>query len=89
MRRGILALTIALAGCATTSDVYDLGDGRHGLTSSAYTTMGGAGKARSESIKKAKAYCQEQGKRAVIENTKSDATFASGTSEIAFKCEAA
>jgi hypothetical protein len=82
-----LLAMVAVSGCATTSDVYDMGGGRYGLTSSAYTSMGGVGKARSSSIKKANDYCATRGKRAVIEDTKADASFASGTSEIAFRCE--
>jgi hypothetical protein len=87
MRAILLIGCVALAGCATTSDVYELDGGRYGLASSAYTTLGGAGQARASSIKRATAYCSARGQKAVIEDAKSDATFASGTSEITFRCE--
>lgn len=82
----ILLLPLLLAGC-TTSDVYHVAGNQYGISSSAITSFGGAAKARSDGIKRAEAYCSQQGKTAIVTDTTADSNIAQGSSDIKFRCE--
>ena len=84
MRVAILALL--LAGCASSSGVFEVSPGVYSVSSSAFTSMGGASAAKGKALKQATAQCQSQGKRMELVNQSSDATFASGSADVTFLC---
>jgi hypothetical protein len=66
MKIAILAGILALAGCAHTSHVQDLGNGMHSVTASA--NWGGYTGSREETIAQANDFCGNSGQTAAIES---------------------
>lgn len=82
----LAGLCLALAGCASTSGVIATQGDAYRVSSSAYTSMGGAGTAKGDAYKKAEAECAKQGKRAEVIDEASKVTIASGTVDVTFRC---
>lgn len=82
----ILAAALLLSGCATSSGVFEVSPGVYSVTSSAFTSMGGSGAAKGNALKRAQATCAEQGKHMELVNQSSDASFASGSADVTFRC---
>jgi hypothetical protein len=66
MKTAYLASFLLLAGCAHTSHVQDLGDGKHAVTASA--NWGGYTGSREETISLANDFCGKSGQTAAIES---------------------
>jgi hypothetical protein len=77
-----------LAGCASSSGVYELSDGRYQIATTAITSFGGAGTARASAIRTAEQFCAERSQRAVIDDAEMDSQFTQGSSQVTFRCEA-
>jgi hypothetical protein len=84
--RLVVPLALLLAGCATSSGVYEVSPGVYSVTSSAFTSMGGAGAAKGDALKRAQATCARQGKIMQLVSQDADATFASGSADVTFRC---
>jgi len=83
---GFLAL-LALAGCASSSGVYAVSEpDTYKITTSAWTSMGGAGTAQGEAVKSATKHCASLGKTMVAVDSSSDSQLTQGSSELTFKC---
>lgn len=82
----IVALTLLLGGCATSSGVFETSLGVYSVTSSAFTSMGGASAARGKALKEATAKCASMGKRMEQVDQSSNATLASGSADLSFRC---
>lgn len=82
----VVGLCAALGGCASTSGVIASEGGTFRVSSSAYTSMGGAGTAKGDAYKKAEAECARQNKRAEVIDEASKVTIASGSVDVTFRC---
>lgn len=82
----IALLAMLLTGCATSSGVYETSPGIYSVTSSAFTSMGGASAARGKAMREATTKCASMGKRMELVTASNDATFASGSADLTFKC---
>jgi putative hemolysin len=88
MCAAIAALTL-FAGCASSSGAYAVGDGSYKVTTSAFTSMGGAATAKKSAVKSANEFCAKQGKTAIITGDASQSEITQGSADVTFKCEAA
>ena len=89
MKTVILASMLGLAGCAHTSHVRDLGDGKHSVTASA--NLGGYTGSREETIAHANDFCAKSGQVAAIENFEDKPGVSpkgEQTSTLTFTCQA-
>ena len=68
MRFGYVALfaTLAITGCATTSDIVPVGNGVYEVAGSSATGMSSGGAQKIRLIKVANGYCAKQGKSAAL-----------------------
>lgn len=82
----IIAACGALAAC-TSSGVAQTGTDTYTITTTAITSFGGAGAAKGDAFKAANAKCAETGKRAIITNSATSGTIASGSADVTFKCQ--
>lgn len=88
MRLSVAIPVLALAGCASSSGVHEVSPGIYSISSSAFTSFGGAATAKGDALKKAQATCAAQGKQMELVNQESSATFASGSADVTFRCVA-
>lgn len=87
MRWCVLLAALAVAGC-TTSGIAQIGPDTYTVTNTAITSFGGAASAKGGAYKAAEAKCAENGKKPVIIENKTQATIASGSADVIFKCVA-
>lgn len=78
--------SLALASC-TSSGVAQTGADTYTITTTAITSFGGAGAAKGDAFKAANAKCAETGKHAIITNSATSGTIASGSADVTFKCQ--
>ena len=88
MRRILIIAGAALAGCASSSGVYEVSPGVYSVTSTAITSFGGAGKAKGDAYKRAQSTCAAQGKQMKLVDQKSDSQFTQGSADVTFRCVA-
>jgi hypothetical protein len=89
MRLLLVGLSLlACSACASSSGVFKVGPDTYGITTTAITSFGGAGKASSTAIKTANDHCALQGKQALITDTEIDSQISQGSSNLTFKCVA-
>ena len=89
MKTVILASMLGLAGCAHTSHVRDLGDGKHSVTASA--NLGGYTGSREETIAQANDFCGKSRQMASIESFEDQPGVSpkgEQTSTLTFTCQA-
>jgi hypothetical protein len=79
-------VALVLGGC-TSSGIAQIGPDTYTVTNTAITSFGGAASAKGGAFKAANAKCQSEGKKAVITDEKSQATIASGSTDVTFRCE--
>ena len=79
-------LAAALAGCASSSGVYNVGPDTYRTTSTAFTSMGGQGTAAKRSVQDATAYCAKTGKQMTVVDEQSNAQLSQGSTAMTFKC---
>jgi hypothetical protein len=85
--RGILVIVGAtLAGCASSSGVYEVSPGVYTVTSTAITSFGGAATAKGNALKKAQARCAAEGKQMQLVDQKTDSQFTQGSADVTFRC---
>jgi hypothetical protein len=82
----VALLMLLLAGCASSSGVFEVSPGVYSVTSSAITSFGGAGTAKGDAYKRAQATCAAKGKRMELVTQNANATFASGSADVTFRC---
>lgn len=82
----ICVATLLLAGCASSSGVYEVSPGVYSVTSSAITSFGGAGTAKGSAFKQAQATCAAKGKQMELVGQSSNSNFASGSADLTFRC---
>src|ERR1700722_3905537 len=63
----IIALTVVVVGCASSSEIQPIGNGRYMITGRASGGLN-AGKETTQDTKEANAYCAKQGKQMVLLN---------------------
>ena len=68
MRWGLLVISISLFGCATTSEVSPLGNGRYMVGAQVRGGFSSWTEVKQMSLKKAAEYCSSQGKEMVAED---------------------
>jgi hypothetical protein len=88
MKLGVLALTVVIAGCVSSSEIQPIGNGRYMVTGRASGGLN-AGKETTQVTKEANAYCAKQGKQMVLQNldkTGNAAVFGENVS-LTFTCE--
>jgi hypothetical protein len=76
---------LALAGCASSSGVYEVSPGVYSISSTAITSFGGAATAKGDAYKKASQTCAAQGKQMELVNQQSSANIASGSADVTFR----
>ena len=76
---------LSLCGC-TTSGIAQTGPDTYTVTNTAITSFGGVASAKGGAYKAAEAKCAEQGKKFIIIENKTQATIASGSADVTFKC---
>lgn len=81
---GLAALTL---GACTSSGIAQTGPDTYTVTNTAITSFGGAASAKGGAYKAADAKCATEGKKAVIIDNKTQATIASGSADVTFRCE--
>ena len=82
-----LAGGLLLSGCASSSGVFATAEPEtYKITASAWTSMGGAGTASSEAVKRATAHCAAMGKKMVAVDTKTDSQLTQGSTDLTFRC---
>lgn len=82
---GVLG-ALALAGCASSSGAYQVGENTYRITASAWTSMGGQGTAKGSAIKAANATCAAKGMRPEVIGENGNAQFTQGSVDVTFKC---
>jgi hypothetical protein len=87
--KGLLALgaTLWVAGCASSSGVYQVSPGTYRITTTAITSYGGKGTATGAAAKTAAAECAKSGKQVHIMDESSDAQFTQASVSLTFRCE--
>jgi hypothetical protein len=80
------AMVLILGGC-TSSGIAQIGPNTYTVTNTAITSFGGAASAKGGAYKAADAKCAADGKKAVIINNSTQATIASGSADVTFRCE--
>lgn len=86
--RIIIAGAAALAlGACTSSGIAQTGPNTYTVTNTAITSFGGAASAKGGAYKDAEAKCAAEGKKAVITEDKTQATIASGSADVTFRCD--
>ena len=80
----IAAFTVA--GC-TSSGIARIGPDTYTVTNTAITSFGGAASAKGGAYTAAESKCAETGKKAVVIENKTQATIASGSADVTFRCE--
>jgi hypothetical protein len=88
MKLRILALTVVIAGCVSSSEIQPIGNGRYMVTGRASGGLN-AGKETTQATKEANAYCAKQAKQMVLQNldkTGNAAVFGENVS-LTFTCE--
>lgn len=88
--RSLIAIAGAglVAGCASSSGVFQTGPDTYQITTSAFTSSGGVGAARASAIQTATDYCSRQGRRLLVLDAATDSQFTQGSSDVKFRCEA-
>lgn len=84
---GLAALT--LAGCASSSGVYEIGSDTYRTSSTAITSFGGSAKAKEDAYRRATAYCATRGQRLELTDQKTDAQITAGSVDLTFRCRPA
>lgn len=79
-------VALLLTGCASSSGVFEVSPGVYSVTSSAITSFGGAGTAKGDAYKRARAECAAKGKQMELVNQNADSNFASGSADVTFRC---
>lgn len=82
-----MAAALAVSGCASSSGVYAVEGGSYRVSSSAITSFGGAGTAKSKALKLATAQCSKIGKRPVVTSDATDANITGASVDVTFRCE--
>lgn len=88
MRKAMGLACLTLAGCASSSGVYEVSPGVYSISSTAITSFGGAATAKGDAYKKASQTCSTQGKQMELVNQDSNANIASGSANVTFRCVA-
>jgi hypothetical protein len=87
MRLLLVGLSLlACSACASSSGVFKVGPDTYGITTTAITSFGGAGKASATAIRTANDHCARQGKQALITDTEIDSQISQGSSNLTFEC---
>jgi len=87
MRRIIALAALAMLTACTSSGVATTGPNTYKVTNTAITSFGGAASAKGGAYKAAEAHCAAQEKRAVVIDDSTQATIASGSADVTFRCE--
>ena len=86
MRIIIAAMAALTLGGCTSSGIAQTGPDTYTVTNTAITSFGGAASAKGGAYKAAEAKCAAEGKKFVIIENKTQATIASGSADVTFKC---
>jgi hypothetical protein len=65
----VIAASVLAAGCATTTNVVSIGNGNYELAGSSATAFASGGTEKVRLIQRANAFCGQQGKQALLENS--------------------
>jgi hypothetical protein len=65
----IAASVFLVAGCATTTNVVPIGNGNYELAGSSATALASGGTEKVRLIERANAFCGQQGRQALLENS--------------------
>jgi hypothetical protein len=87
MRIAIAAIAALALGACTSSGIAQTGPNTYTVTNTAITSFGGAASAKGGAYKAADAKCAAEGKKAVIIANATQATIASGSADVTFRCE--
>lgn len=87
MRSIIAIAALGMLGGCTSSGVAKTGPDTYTVTNTAITSFGGAASAKGGAYKAAEAKCAEVGKKPVILENRTQATIASGSADVTFRCE--
>jgi len=82
----ITMMALGLTAC-TSSGVAMVGSDTYKVTNTAITSFGGAASAKGGAYRRATQHCAAQSKRAVVVDDSTQATIASGSADVVFKCE--
>lgn len=86
----LAALSVSLAGCASTTGVVPIGDGLYMSSKQDYSLNYHGGKVKAELYQEAAQFCQKQGKKSIpVSDTSRDAAAYSNyaSAEVKFRCE--
>jgi hypothetical protein len=88
MRTLFIAASLALAGCATMSDVVPIGDGRYMVGTSVRGGFTSDAEVKASALKRANAYCQERSKQMVLIDSSSSGVqgWTPQNAEVSFRC---
>jgi uncharacterized lipoprotein YajG len=86
MRLITVAAALLLAGCASSSGVYEVSPGVYSVTSTAITSFGGTGTAKGDAYRRAQAMCAAQDKQMELVEQHSDSQFTQGSADVTFRC---
>ena len=87
--RLLACMVIALAGCATSSGVVNVGPDTYMASAHAMHEAGGLSTARKMAIEDAQKFCTKQGRQILVTNIDEQRGFTSGDSSATFMCLAA
>lgn len=87
-RLTVIAMAVSVAGCSSSSGVFQTGPDTYQITTTAITSFGGVGSARASAIQTANDYCARLGRRPVVLDASNDSQFTQGSSDVKFRCEA-
>lgn len=87
MRVIIAAIAALTLGGCTSSGIAQTGPNTYTVTNTAITSFGGAASAKGGAFKAAEAKCAAEGKKAVVIENKTQASIASGSADVTFRCE--
>lgn len=82
-----LALALLVGGCATSSGIYEVQPGLYKMTSSAFTTLGGAAQAKGTAYKAATDKCAGMGKHMSMVDQTAETANDDASVDITFRCE--
>jgi len=82
----VIALALLVAGCASSSGVFAIGDDTYRVSSTAITSFGGAATAKGDAYRKATDYCANMGKHLQLVDQRQDAQFTQGSVDVTFRC---
>lgn len=87
-RIGLVAITLALAGCAMAHNVAQLGPDTYTVSASASSMRGGASAARGIAVERAGEYCRSLGREIMVLHISGETTNfqGGGGTDVTFRC---